>query len=529
MHYDCLSFDEIPYSSRLFLDFLASRPPASDFFATPAPLKRPIAEHSTAHRARVATALKRQNESFGASQKTLANIERLRAGTHAIVTGQQAGLMGGPLLSLLKAISAIKLADAHNAVPVFWIATTDHDLAEIDHAKFICDGKLTRVSATLQAKPGAMVSRSTIASDVVAALDACYAQPDPEARSLLADCYRIGERTGIAFARLWARLFADFGLVIIDPDDAELHEIAAPLYAAASKQSIHLNDALRARGKELTDAGYHEQVKVTDSTSMLFVDVEGVRMPIRLVRELTGGVMLRANGNEWPSSDALSAWIQNHSARITPNALLRPVVQDYLLPTLAYIGGPAEIAYFAQSTVAYDALLGGRTPILPRASATLIEPRIEQFLEAYGFSLKDLLIIHSQQDLALRMAEKRLPIVVTERFSAARERVASEFNSLHAAVRQEDTTLVGAAETALRKIQYQLTKLEERTARAHMRRESEIVRHAEVLWSNLRPEQQLQEREVSGAHFLLKYGLGFVQTLAQKLNPTCVGHQIIPF
>jgi bacillithiol synthase len=524
---DCIAFRDIPHASRLFLDFLAYAPGVQAFYAAPEPLSQPVSSQSANHRNAVCDVLLRQNQSFGASPKTLENIERLRSGTNAIVTGQQVGLFGGPLLAILKALSAVKLAAQRNAVPVFWMATTDHDLAEIDHAKLICDGKLTRVAASLIGQPGAVVSRATIHSDPVSEIERCYPEADPEALAWLRECYRPGERIGIAFARLWSRLFAEYGLVLIDPDDAALHRIAAPLYTQAAAQSLQLQELLRDRSNQLQAGGYHEQVLVTDTSTLLFVEVEGIRTPVRVVRELTGETKLRAGSLEWPSVENFAAWIEASPSQVTPNALLRPVVQDYFLPTLAYIGGPAEIAYFAQSTVLYEALLGGRTPVLPRASASVLEPRVAHVMERHRLPLRELLHIHSEAELALRFAEQELPAHVTETFAQTRQCMEQDLAKLASVVEEEDVTLRGAAANSLRKIRHQIAKLEERAARARLRREETLGRHAKMLWNNLRPEHQLQEREISCAHYLLRYGLDFPAILADHVRPTCVGHQII--
>ena len=527
MNYECLSFAEVPGTSRLLLDYLSNAPALASFYAPPSVLDRPIAQHDSVHREQLCDTLAEQNRRFGASAATLENIERIRHGSNVIVTGQQAGILGGPVLSLLKAVSAIKLASDHDAVPVFWIATTDHDLAEIDHARLLCNGKLVRIQAPLEAQTGSIVSRSVLGSDLAAEVERCMPEADPEALALIRECYHLGERTGIAFARLWAKLFSAYGLVIIDPDDASLHAIASPLYAAAASNAVQLNDKLRERDKVIEHAGYPEQVKVTESSSLLFVDVEGVRTPVRIVRSLNGEVELRAGHQRWASAAEFAGWVGEHSAAVTPNALLRPVVQDYLLPTLAYIGGPAEIAYFAQSNVLYQELLGGSTPILHRASATLVEPRIAHLLDKYHVDLKQILSMHSQVDVALTLGCRALPQTVTDDFASVRTRLRDELDSLKGSIIRTDATLEGAVNTALSKIEYQLRKLQSRTASALVRREGEISRHAEMLWNNLHPEGQLQERELSSAYFLLRQGTGFVDLLVSRLNAHCPGHQVL--
>ena len=308
MQTDCISFREVPGTSRLFSDYLSGAASALAFYARPVPLEVPVHTHSAEHRAVVADILVQQNRKFGASAATLANIERLRNGANAVVTGQQVGILGGPLLGILKTISAIRMAQQQNAVPVFWLATTDHDIAEVDHANIICDGALTRISAKLDVAAGDIASHAVIGSDLLAEINRCYPLADGEVRGWIESDYKQGERLGIAFAKLWSRLFAEYGLVVLDPDDARWPN--APILRAAAEQAIELNSALRERSAELARAGYHEQVLVTQSTTLLFANVEGVRTPIRMQRELTGETLFKAGHLVWRSAAELAAWVE---------------------------------------------------------------------------------------------------------------------------------------------------------------------------------------------------------------------------
>ncbi|GAC1649177.1 MAG: bacillithiol biosynthesis cysteine-adding enzyme BshC [Acidobacteriaceae bacterium] len=524
---DCIGFREVPGASRIFLDYLAGSPRALRFYGSPSVLTKPIHHHSPEHLAELAETLLEQNRRFGASAATLSNIERLRRGAPAVVTGQQVGILGGPALSILKTLSAIKLAAAHGAVPVFWLATTDHDVAEIDHAHLICDGKLERVSASLQSASGAMVSHARLVAPVLSEeeLERCYPERDSGIRSWIDESYRSGERVGIAFAKLWARLFGEYGVILVDPDDPLL-PVTPPLMAAA-EHAVELNSELRNRSRQLKEAGYHEQVLVTDVTTLLFAEIEGARTPIRISRELTGDIIFKAGGLSWGSAAELAAWVSKNVAKTTPNALLRPVVQDYLLPTIAYVGGPAELAYFAQSSVIYEKLLGGTTPILTRASATIVEPRIGQLLAKYSLSFSEIFSFHSEEELAVELSRRSQSGAIEELFAETRVRLGGALEALAGQLTKEDPTLRGAAETAFRKIEHQLQTLESRSARARLRREQVIARHAGLLWNNLHPRNSLQEREICGAHYLLKYGAAFIQILADRLTGSCPGHQIV--
>ncbi len=271
-------------------------------------------------------------------------------------------------------------------VPVFWMASEDHDLAEVNQTLLLgSDYQLTAFTAPAEGKPDSPVASVRFAAGTAELVEkAAELLGDSEVAGYLRESYREGETFSGAFARLYTRLFGEHGLILLDPADAELHRIAAPLFVEAIERAGELDDALLARNREITAAGYHEQVKVTAESTPLFALVDGARVP---VHRANGGFKIQ---KKQVATDELLREIADHPEEFNANVLLRPVLQDYWLPTLAYIGGPAEIAYFAQVGVVYEKLLGRVTPILPRMSATLLEPKIEKLLNRYGLQLQDL-------------------------------------------------------------------------------------------------------------------------------------------
>ena len=195
-------------------------------------------------RERVSGILTRQNKSWGASDKTLANLERLRKGAVAVVTGQQVGLFGGPMFAIYKALTAVKLAEeASNAgidaVPIFWLATYDHDLAEVNHVSIAsAEGVLETLTTPSHSVAGAPVSAVQLGDEIVPVLEKASALlGEGEAAQLLRETYRPGETLGTAFARLYARVFAEWGVIVLDASDAELSRVAEPVYRAAIERS----------------------------------------------------------------------------------------------------------------------------------------------------------------------------------------------------------------------------------------------------------------------------------------------------
>ena len=469
--------------------------------------------------------LARQNREWGASEKALANLERFQDGALTAVTGQQVGLFGGPLFTVFKVLSAVRLAEEASAlgiptVPVFWLATADHDLAEVNHTFVAGAGGVERLATLTEGIAGAPVGSIRFGDEIVPVVDRMAGiLGESAATEWLRAAYRPGESFGSAFAKFYTRVFVELGVILLDPDDAELQALAGPIYSAAIAGAAELNDALLQRGKELTKAGYHEQVKVTASLTTVFALSKGVRTPIHRARE---GFEI---AGEKVSSEVLQQRIVADPGEFSPNALLRPVVQDALLPTLAYVGGPAEVAYFAQSAVLYEKLAGRVTPILPRFSATLVDAKQAGLLERYGLSLTDL---YAGSDATLlRVAARTLPPEVQAQFEAAQRAMDDSFGEVRQTLEHLDPTLVDAADRAGRKIRYQLARLRQRAANAELRRNEVLTRHVGLLSDSLFPNKAPQERQLAAVQFLARYGNELLPKVLEKVRPDCVDHQIL--
>ncbi|MGH9539602.1 MAG: bacillithiol biosynthesis cysteine-adding enzyme BshC [Terriglobales bacterium] len=538
----CLPFRQIPHTTRLFSDYLSWSPCVQPFYSRPPRLADWIKDETAAirydsdRRQRVAAILQRQNQSWGGSAKTLENIERLRSGASAVVTGQQVGLFGGPFFSLFKALSTLKLAREATAagcdsVPVFWLATTDHDLEEIRHVSILGpDGTLQNLATSTQGIPDAPVGTVTFGPEIEEVVEAAAASlggsssGDSEITGFLREAYRPGQNFGNAFARLFSRLFADWGVVLLDASDPELHQIAQPIYQAAIEHAAALDDALLARGRELEAAGYHQQVKVTPSSTLLFTLRDGARIAIHR-RSNGAGAPDFLVADEKISLADMQRQIASEPQRFSPNVLLRPVVQDYLLPTLAYVGGAAEVAYFGQAAVVYQSLLGRVTPILPRFSATVVEAKPQSLLERYGLAVSD--VFNSAEGLRERLAKHALPAELQSAFDQAESSLEKSLVAIQHSLERLDKTLVEAAGNAGSKMRHQLEQLRSRAARAELRQSELLSRHAELLSNALYPNKVLQERDIAGVYFVSRYGPELLQDLYDTIHTDCLDHQII--
>ncbi len=544
MKAQCLPFSQIPHTTRLFTDFLAYSPsvqpfyPHSPYFKEWMREQASVLQYDSVRRERVSLILERQNASWNASPQTLKNIQRLRQGAAVVVTGQQVGLFGGPMFSLYKALSAVKLAEeatvaGFEAVPIFWLATSDHDLSEVNHVSLPGpDGALHSLNTSSHGVTGAPVSDVRLGDEIRPVVDEAAALlGDSEVTQFLREAYRPGESLGSAFARLFARLFATRGVILLDASDPELHRIAAPIYRAAIERSADLNAALLARGETLEKAGYHQQVKVTASSVLLFTIHDGARTPIH--RQTSGSgqdkgsefVIGSESGTQKVSQGELLHRIDERPEDFSPNVLLRPVVQDYLLPTLAYTGGAAEAAYFAQAGVVYEILLGCVTPIVPRFSATIVEPKVQRWLRQYDITVRDSFC--DTATLRQKLARHALPEGVQAAFDAVQRSMETSLAQLRKSLGQLDSTLVGASQTAESKISYQIDRLRQLASAAELRRSEVVGRHAQALSEALYPNGALQERGIAGLYFLARHGAELLQTIYHAMHTDCHDHQIL--
>ena len=528
---DCYPISLLPRQSRLFLDYTASHEPLSPFFvSTPWSHEwaSSIPTQDAAHRSAVADLLLDQNKSWfsesgPASDKTIANIERLRQGAGAVVTGQQVALFGGPLFTFLKAATIIRRVQEADAVPIFWLATEDHDLAEADHVILPARHALHTLRLHLEEPPaarpvGALHLGPDIAQVLERAAELIGGTPEFD---LLTAAYTPGATFTSAFARLLAATFADYGLIVIDASTRAFHALGAPVLRQAIEQAEALEAALHQRDQLLAERGYHSQVLVAPGSSLLFlIDESGARVPLRR----KNGTWL-ASKSQYSTAELLDL-LDAAPERFSPNALLRPVFQDYLLPTQAIIGGPAEIAYYAQNQILYQAILGRTTPVLPRLSATLIEPSIAKIMDQHELSLEDILTTHPDE-LAQRLGARSMPVEGKRRLSATGNALDDELEALLAWTESLDPALGRSARISVSKMRYQMNRLRRLAANYQLQREGSIRRHVDTLSFNLFPDRHPQERTIGGIAYLARYGAPLLATLVEQATQDCPGHKAI--
>ncbi|MFL6452034.1 MAG: bacillithiol biosynthesis cysteine-adding enzyme BshC [Bryobacteraceae bacterium] len=525
MEPSCVRQTSIPGTSKLFGDFLYHFDRVQQYFpwyfGNFEDLQRSAKTvvFPESRRAEIVRALRTQNPTSTA----LDQLEK--PGTVAVVTGQQVGLLSGPSYTVFKALTAVRVAahltkEGTPAVPVFWLATEDHDLAEVDHAwLFDVTGAPLKVSAQ-----GGSIANSPVGTVEIAQLDLTELSKalggflfGSAVVDRVEQYYRPGNSFGRAFHDLVREILTGFDLIYLDPLAPEIRRLCAPFLGEVVERVPELIAELRRRSSALEAAGYHAQVYLDGDASLLFSLENGKR------------VALKYKDGRFTSKDRAvdSAELAAHAESLSPNALLRPVMQDYLLPTVSYVGGPSEIAYMAQSQVLYERLLGRMPVLYPRHSFTLLDDRATKLLDRYGIHVLDLL--DSQDRVKAVIANKLVPHDLRGELGAIRSGMTASLSGFREKLLQFDPTLSAATDKSIAKISYQLDKLTAKTARETMRRDHRAGGDAQYLSNLIYPHRHLQERFYSILPFLAKHGLDLPQRIYGETQVSCPDHMVRTF
>jgi bacillithiol biosynthesis cysteine-adding enzyme BshC len=515
----CIRHNDLPGASRLFLDFSYHFDRVSRFYSHNP--HEPVSLASAAREIdypdhRRAALVKALTPSNGPSE-SLALLAQ--SGTVAVVTGQQVGLFSGPSYTIYKALTAVRIAkdltaQGIPAVPVFWLATEDHDFPEVNHT-WVFGPSHQPVRVEVQApsefagKPRPVGGISIAQPPIEELRKALGGFPySEEVASLVEQSYRPGVTMGAGFQALIKNLLGGMGLIFIDPLEPAIREIAAPFMVQALEAAPELKAKLLERNKELAAAGYHAQVHIEPKTSLFFLLDQGERTTLR-------------------HKDSEYAQLRDRARDISPNALLRPVMQDYLMPTVAYVGGPAELAYLAQSRVLYDTLLGRMPVVMARAGFTLLDPRSAKLLTRYRLTVAQTLVF--EESLKDRIGGALVPPHLEAAFDLASNEVGGHLAGLRKEIAGFDPTLAASLDKSGSKIVYQMEKTRKKIAREILRRDARAAGDASYLQGLLYPHRHLQERFYSILPFLAKHGTQMIEPIYQSIHTDCPDHRVLIF
>jgi len=480
--------------------------------------------------------LAEQNTGKGESPKTLENIRLLGgSGTYAVVTGQQVGLFGGPMYTLYKAITAVLLAQklsgkfpGKSFVPVFWLEGEDHDFAEMNHIT-VLDHE--NVPVRIEYLPGgaapernvgavgAMTFDETIAA-TIGRLESALTSTEFTAHIIasLRSCYAPGVTFAGAFQSWLNLLLPGSGLVFISSADPRLKRILSPIFLRELQEYPRFSQMVIDRSAELEQT-YHAQVK--PKSINLFLFHKGGRY---LIEPRENDFSLKGT-RAFFSKDQLLSIIRETPEQISPNVVLRPLCQDILLPTVAYIGGPSEIAYHAQLGPLYDELSLVQPVIYPRGSVTLVQSGLLRAMEKYSLELPEFL--GDVGSVTTRVVEQISDIKLDRLFAGVTKNLHDALGELKFGLNEIDPTLLGALENVSSKIDVNLGVLREKSVAAQKRRNDTAVRQIEKAAAGLLPSGSLQERELSPLYYMNKHGEGLGSWLADRMDIGAFRHQIL--
>jgi bacillithiol biosynthesis cysteine-adding enzyme BshC len=539
-----IPFRSIPHQSALFLSYLDFSPDALRFYKN-APILENL-EHTAKGivgnlqfpRAEIASILRRQNENFGSDSVTMHNIDSLeKPDCVAVLTGQQVGLFTGPLYTIYKALTAIQIAEelkrrGIRAVPVFWMETEDHDLPEAtrrtlmgtDHSLCITDYQdmLFKDAGVPRGSVGRMQFSENIRQVV---RDYLSYLPEsawkPEIQLHLESAYKPGATFAQSFAQLLSSILLGSGLIFFDPQDPEAKRLTRVLFQRALRNADIFRAALLERNKDLEAAGFHAQVSVLEHSTVLFYFQDGARYALE---KKDSGFVLKNSGEHF-SLDTLLRCAEQTPEKFSPNVLLRPLIQDHLFPTLTYVGGSAEVAYFAQIEVLYRLLNRPMPVIWPRNSFTLIEPEISAEIDQLGIDVQD--CFRGRQFLTEKALRGSGLSEASSNLEELQEHLDQGLTAIRPEIQAVDPTLVPALETAKRKILHNVQHLKSQVVRLEATKNSVVSNAIDLLINNCFPNQNLQERELGIQHFWIRHGSSVLDALRSSLDVRCFSHRVL--
>jgi bacillithiol synthase len=479
------------------------------------------------------TMLRARHRAWAAPAPVFDRIDELCAADGlAVFTGQQTGLFGGPLYTLYKAITAIRVAATLQAdlgrpvVPVFWLASEDHDLAEADHV-VVPDtgGKPTEIRHARWGSAGYLPAHLRLGPGIHETLERLWSvlpesEFSPPLRQALAEAYAPDRTLADAFARWMLHLLGDTGLVLTDAADPELKRLAAPILERELELAPRTSGLILAASGELKALGYPAQIEARPDGVNCFLLRDGRRPLIRTPHEFR----LRDTGAALSPAELL-ALCREAPEQFSPNVALRPVVQDALFPTLAYIAGPGELAYFAQLKGVYAAFEVPMPAILPRASLSVLEARMPRLLERFRLSLSDLTV--EPEQLASRVLRSQLPPDLEATLTQARGQIEEIFRRVRDKVAAVDPTLSATVGQTSGHLKGHLDQLERKAVQALKRREADTRQQVQRLREALMPGGKFQERVYPTLPYLAKYGPAFVRVVQDAITGPGWAHALL--
>lgn len=520
--------------SDIYLDYLCGCGSAGSFYRAGSIDEAAAQLDGRQHdREKIAAILTRQNRAYHSSDHTLANIERLRENDALCVfAGQQAGLFGGPMLVMIKALAVVKAARLYSqqlkrpVIPIFWIAGDDHDFEEANHT-FVLNRQTEPVRLEYASAPPEELPTAEILFDNAQQLDQAktllretLGQSDftDELYELIDRCYTPRDSMVSAFGKFMAALTREHGLALFSPGDADVKRLAAPLFKAIVSRQDDLHRILSERNHAISENGYHIQVEKKENSAHLFYNSNGRKPLLRNGNRFTVG-------DQGLTKEELWARIDSEPEKFSPDVITRPILQSYLFPVLSQKAGPSEIAYLAQINPVFE-LFGLATPFhMARASTTIVENRFEQLLHDNHIEFGEL--TGDIEQVINRVLAQTFPASLEKEFALLRRDVNFHVKKFAAETLRFDPGLDKFARQTHGKIDFALKNFESKVFSSHKKKSQEVRDRIYRLHRALYPNRGLQERCINISYFLSRYGFGFIRFLYDSLDSEEKAHQLI--
>ncbi len=539
-----INFGDIPGQYNLFLDYLYEFENVKKFYKHDFRNRdeylttfKTISETNREFRNDVPKIITGQYKGFSLSEKTKNNIDLLKEkNTLAVVTGQQLGILGGPLYTFYKIITAIKLAehlkeryDAYNFVPVFWLEGDDHDFEEVRSLNVINElNEVTKISyddeivdEEIRQSVGYLQIKESI-SAFLDNLDKNLRDTEfkPDLLKKLKESYSVGKTFKQSFRELIFWLFDKYGLIIFDPQDIIIKNLLKPVFKKEINNFRQHTEKLVQVSATIEEI-YHAQVKVRPVN--LFYRNEDGRF---LIEPVENEFRLRRKRKKFTQEEIIDE-IDNKPENFSANVLLRPICQDYILPTAFYVGGPSEISYFAQLSSLYDFYDLTSPIIYPRISATIYEKNLEKIFEKYNLSFEDVFV--NSDELKTRVINSLSKNSIDDIFAESNNQIEVVIDRLKEKLFEFDKTIADATGKYRQKILGYLDELKSKAIDAQKKKHEITLRQIDKLSNSLFPNNNLQERELNFVYFYNKYGEGFMNKLFDELKINNFDHQVIKY
>lgn len=538
-----INFGDIPKNQNLFLDYLYEFENVKEYFKynfrdkdNYLPLFKNISESRKEKHFELSSIIKDQySNTENISNKTLRNIDLLdKEKTIAVVTGQQLGILGGPLYTIFKTITALRLAnqlseryDDFKFVPVFWLEGDDHDFNEVrsinlfdNENQVINIGYKEEINDDDAKQSIGKINFDEALNEFFSKLEVSLRESDfkNELVAKLKECYQVGKSFKQSFRELLFWLFDEYGLVIFDPQDPKVKSLLKPIFKKEVNDfALHTQKLIQTSAK--LEELYHAQVKVKPVN--LFYHTDDGRYSVEPVE---GIFKLRRKRKQFTNEEIITE-IENSPEKFSPNVLLRPICQDYLFPTGFYIGGPSEIAYFAQVTPLYD-FYSIVTPIIfPRSSATILEKNVSTGLDKYDLSMNDIFL--GLDELKGKVISSLSENNIESAFEEAVKEIELTFDKIKENLFAVDKTLVDSSSRYKDRVMSSIAELRSKAIKAQETKHETTIRQLTRLSNLLYPLGNLQEREINFTYFYNKYGKDFIRKVYDDISISEFEHQII--